>query len=363
MAKSKKLVKYIRSVSPFGKTSEKVFPKNLFSPAHFLHFDKSERVWSGKIPQKIPQGKFDRSTGLALSLLEDLPEYDTDALLIASYSRGATESLEKHFADFLQGGKVSPRTSPQTTLAALSNFLAEKLHLQNSPAYVLSATCAGGLLGVWNAELWLNAGNRSAFVFASEAPLTSFTIAQIKALRIYSPADSKKDFPSTPLLNSKQNSFVLGEAAAMLYLENSEEISEGDIFIEKTGYYRKTETTETSISEEAFLQAMLQAAGNFPPQVVITHAPGTIMGDKKELSAIKKLFPEAAVTNLKWKVGHTFGASGLMNFVLGYHILKEQKFLQIPYLTKQFPNFPIKNVLVNAAGFGGHVVSVLLRKI
>ncbi len=361
MVKSKKVVKYIRSLSPLGETQENVFPENLFTPTHFLRFKENENLWKGEISRKIPAGKYDRSVALALSLITPPMNHSENSFLLASYSRGPTESLEKYFSNFLENGKVPPRTSPQTTLATLSNFLAEKLGLHSSPSFTLSATCASGLLGVWNAFHLLREINTSAFVFASEAPLTSFTTAQIKALRIYSSANREIPFPTTPLLDSPGNTFVLGEASAMLYLENTDRISVGDIFIENVGYYRKTEGTETSISEKAFLQAMSQAVGNrLLPDVVVTHAPGTVMGDRKELSAIQKLFPEAGITNLKWKIGHSFGASGLMNLVLGYHILKHQRFLSLPYLNFPEVSPPFHSVLVNAAGFGGHVVSVLL---
>ena len=97
--------------------------------------------------------------------------------------------------------------------------------------------------------------------------------------------------------------------------------------------------------------------------VVVMHAPGTIKGDKSEYKAIQKVFKNLPMlTTNKWKVGHTFGASGMLSIELAILMMQHQKFIGVPFVTEQNPRKQIRNVLINAVGFGGNAVSILLSK-
>jgi len=167
-------------------------------------------------------------------------------------------------------------------------------------------------------------------------------------------------------LDKKQNTMVLGEAAALACLEK--EISGNTIAtIEGIGYATEPLQHSVSISTDAhcFQNSMKMALGNLDVSevdVVIMHAPGTIKGDTSEYNAIKKVFGEdhPFLTTNKWKVGHTFGASGMLSLELGVMMLQKQRLVSSPFFSN--PNQPktIKKVLVNAVGFGGNAVSILL---
>jgi len=92
------------------------------------------------------------------------------------------------------------------------------------------------------------------------------------------------------------------------------------------------------------------------------HAPGTIKGDTSEYNAIKLLFKDKtpALTSNKWKIGHTLGASGGLSLELAIRMLQQQQFISIPFLKDQKHPNKIKKILVNAVGFGGNAVSLLL---
>jgi len=103
--------------------------------------------------------------------------------------------------------------------------------------------------------------------------------------------------------------------------------------------------------------------GNAPESVdvIVMHAPGTIKGDSSEYSAIQKVFARQvpALTSNKWKIGHTFGASGLLSAELALLMMQQQEFIPIPYLKNEKIPKKIQKVMVNAVGFGGNAVSVL----
>jgi 3-oxoacyl-(acyl-carrier-protein) synthase len=68
------------------------------------------------------------------------------------------------------------------------------------------------------------------------------------------------------------------------------------------------------------------------------------------------------LTTNKWKVGHTFGASGMLNLELAILMMQHNQFIEVPFAEKQFIRKKINKVLINAVGFGGNAVSVLLSK-
>ena len=111
---------------------------------------------------------------------------------------------------------------------------------------------------------------------------------------------------------------------------------------------------------------MQMALGDLNPSeidVIVMHAPGTIKGDLSEYKAIQKTFskPPALTTN-KWKIGHSFGTSGMLSVEMAILMLQHQEFIPVPFLKNQKQPKRIQNVLVNAVGFGGNAVSILLSK-
>ena len=98
--------------------------------------------------------------------------------------------------------------------------------------------------------------------------------------------------------------------------------------------------------------------------VIVTHAPGTKKGDLSEFKAISTIFCNKIpfLTTNKWKLGHTFGASGMLSIEFALLMLKYQKAIDVPFVAKQQQPKQLKKILVNAVGFGGNAVSILLSK-
>jgi 3-oxoacyl-(acyl-carrier-protein) synthase len=98
--------------------------------------------------------------------------------------------------------------------------------------------------------------------------------------------------------------------------------------------------------------------------VIIMHAPGTIKGDVTEMRAIEKIFGTEIplLTTNKWKVGHTFGASGMLSIEMALLMMQYNQFVPVPFVMQQKPKRPIEKILINAVGFGGNAVSILLKK-
>lgn len=280
-------------------------------------------------------------------------------------SRGATALFEKYYDDFLKQGSSSTLASPTTTLGNISSWIAHDLQTKG-PEISHSITCSTALHALVNGVAWIKSGMCDKFMIGgSEAALTPFTIAQIKALKIY--AENNDDYPCKALdLSKKRNTMVLGEGAAIVCLEENPKVTPL-AYIKGVGYATEILKHNISISEEAdcFQDSMkmaLKGTDKAEVDVIVMHAPGTIKGDLTELKAIHKVFGDQvpALTTNKWKIGHTFGASGVLSLELALLMLKHQAFIKVPYIKHdKLPNH-IKNIMINAVGFGGNAVSVLV---
>lgn len=282
-------------------------------------------------------------------------------------SRGATALFEKYHQSFLESNTAETLSSPTTTLGNISSWVAHDLQT-SGPEISHSITCSTGLHSLLNGIAWLNSGMSDKFmVGASEAALTEFTIAQMRALKIY--AAETFDFPCKAFdLTKKKNTMILGEAAAAICLEKGN--PENSIAkIVGVGYATEILEHNISISAEAscFQKSIRMAVGETPIDeidAIVMHAPGTIKGDISEVSAIEKIFSSKTpfLTTNKWKVGHTFATSGILSIELAVMMLQHQQIIAVPFAEKQETPKKLNKILVNAVGFGGNAVSVLLSK-
>ena len=285
-------------------------------------------------------------------------------------SRGATDLFEKHYKEYIDTGKAQTLASPTTTLGNISSWIAHDLQ-SVGPEISHSITCSTALHALLNGVAWLKSGMADKFlVGGSEAPLTDFTIAQMRALKIYSRINQEEEpWPNLAFdFDKTQNTMILGEGAAVCCLESGEK-ENAIAYVTGVGYATEILEHNISISAEAtcFQKSMKMALNDVDLETVdaiVMHAPGTIKGDLTELRAIEKVFGSKLplLTTNKWKIGHTFGSSGILSLELALLMIQHDTFIEVPFGTKQNQTKSIKKVLINAVGFGGNAVSVLIEK-
>ena len=392
MLKEPVAITAISSLSSLGSK-----PKDILeayqNPKHCLTYKKfgNQSVWVGQLPEsekeeleqlRTSDSKYknlDNSVLFAIyaarKAIKNLgwKSGDNFGINIGS-SRGATSLFEKYHQEFLKEEKTSILTSPTTTLGNIASWVAHDLQT-SGPVISHSITCSTALHALLNGIAWLQGGMANKFlVGGSEAPLTSFTLAQMKALKIYSKESPRAqsrglDYPCRALyMQKKQNTMVLGEGAAMACLEKG--VSDNALAqIVGIGYATEILEHNVSISSDAkcFQDSMKMALGESSPDeidAIVMHAPGTIKGDISEYQSIKKVFCNKTpfLTTNKWKVGHTFGASGMLSIEMAILMLKHQRPLPVPFVDYDFIPEKFDKILVNAVGFGGNAVSVLLQK-
>ncbi|MCH2082497.1 MAG: hypothetical protein MK226_08915 [Saprospiraceae bacterium] len=347
----------------------------------YLSFSTEKNVWEGRLSAKSQQSiaqfranklyaSLDPTVLMAMLAAKQAVEQsqwgvvDDIGINIGS-SRGATQLWEKYFQQFSDNKVLSPLASPTTTSGNISSWVAHHLG-SGGLALEHSITCSTALHALLNGMTWLESGRASRFIIGgSEAALTPFTLSQMQSLRIYSRANPSEVYPCKSLhLGKVENTMVLGEGAACFCMENNP--SNPIAWIAGVGYAREQVRNATSISAKGmgFQQSMQMALAEAEldrVDVVLCHAPGTIKGDQSEVNAINAIWPNEVplITSNKWKIGHTFGASGALSLELALLMLEHQCFISTPF-EKVEANQKIQNILVNAMGFGGNAVSVIL---
>ena len=385
LLKSRVYIASLGSVSALGQSSPEIW-ENYKTQKHFIskhQFDETE-AFAAFLPKEIRNAieslrkknanyrKLDDSVLFAIfsarkAIKEAGWRNEKNIGINIGSSRGATGLFEKYHKEFIETGKAATQASPSTTLGNISSWVSQDLQTEG-PQFSHSVTCSTGLHAVVNAIAWMQAGFADKFLAGgSEAALTPFTIAQMKAMKIYASEDL--DFPCRALdMEKKRNSMILGEASGILALENGD----SDRAIAKiTGFGYATETLKHSVSisanGESLQKAMEMAIGEkelSEIDAVVMHAPGTLKGDLSEVNAIKALFGKnaPAMTSNKWKLGHTFAASGILNLELAVLMLQYQEFIEVPFSEISKSPSKLENILVNAVGFGGNAVSILISR-
>lgn len=376
------------SISPLGNNAEEVWSKYLennhcFSK-QFLDqqetstaplSEKSKRIVEDLRASDIKYKFLDDSVLFALAASRKAVQQagwsseDVFGINIGS-SRGATDLFEKHYKEYIDTGKAQTLASPTTTLGNISSWIAHDLQ-STGPEISHSITCSTALHALLNGVAWLKSGMADKFlVGGSEAPLTDFTIAQMRALKIYSRIDQHQEsWPNLAFdFKKTQNTMILGEGAAVCCLESGEK-DNAIAYVTGVGYATEVLEHNISISAEAtcFQKSIKMALDGEELEnidAIVMHAPGTIKGDLTELRAIEKVFGSKLplLTTNKWKIGHTFGASGILSLELALLMMQYDTFIGVPFGEKQNQTKPIKKVLINAVGFGGNAVSVLIEK-
>ncbi len=373
-------ISYLETISSLGRSPEvwlnyqKKIPKfnNLETTGGINIATEVESDFQIFLRNRPDLKKLDRSVCFLIFQAQKFKDHDFSNLetgLNVASSRGATGLFEKYLKDFLvsKTSATAVLSSPTTTLGNLSSFLAHELGLSGFEMSH-SITCSSALHAVVNAIAWLESGRADQFVVgASEAANTPFTIAQMRALKVYS-KELDSEFPVRSMdLTKKKNTMILGEGAGLMLLRRGEQ-SDARAYIKGLGFASESVEHPAALSAraECFQKSMKKALEDFGEKsvdVIVMHAPGTVKGDQAEFHAIEDVFGGGlpALTSNKWMLGHALGASGLLSLEMAVLMLEHQKFIANPFYKCKSPEI-INSIMINAVGFGGNAVSIILTK-
>lgn len=363
------------------------FPAGDFSVCAML--EKEKRSWPTPLLRKA-----DRAAQLAVLAAEEawqqagLGEHTIlrDRLgIMAGTSRGPVGKLVESFEQVHQK-RVKPSLAASSTIASLSGTLASHF-MAGGPALTISAACASSAAAIALAAEQLVLGQADIMLAGgAEAPLLPLILAQLHASGVLGEAELPEQVCRP--FDAGRNGTVLGEGAAFLILETESGARKrgANILARLSGWSVRAEGGErTGISESAeslvnVMQDALQLAGVGVNEVdyVNAHGTGTIMNDRQEAVAMRRVFGERAVSlpcsSIKPVTGHCMGAAGALEAVLCLEALRHQMAPATANYHEPDPacglniiagaslSLPLRHVLSNSSGFWGNNAALVFSR-
>lgn len=173
-----------------------------------------------------------------------------------------------------------------------------------------------------------------------------------------------------------RDGFIMGEGAGCLILESDENAREREADILGHIYSVGVGNDGTSGSATApdpnssgIKKAMAETGLPHPKDIAFVNAHGTStpVGDELEYNAIKEVVGDVPVVSFKSKIGHTMGASGVIELIytltaLKHGVVPQNHNIKNPVCDVHTEPMNVKShyALKNSLGFGGKNVSVLV---
>jgi 3-oxoacyl-[acyl-carrier-protein] synthase II len=350
-----------------------------------LHFDKKElRRYSRFVMLAVVAA----TEAVKDSGLDVEKEADQIGVEIGS-GIGGIEILEQTCKTLAESGpsRVGPFTVPMMIPDMAAGLVSIRTGAKGPNSASVTA-CASGTHSMGNAYRIIQRGDAVAMIAGgSEACVTPVGLASFCAARSL----SQNEDPLTACrpFDGARDGFVMGEGAGVLVFEEYEHAKArgATIYAEVIGfgssgdsYHITAPAPEGEGGSRAFAKA-LKDAGINPSDIdyINAHGTSTILNDKNETAAIKKIMGDdaykVAISSTKSMTGHLLGAAGAIEIVAGCLAIRDS-FVPptINYNTvdpdcdlNYTPNEAVdKNIDVmvsNSFGFGGHNAVIAIKKV
>ena len=312
-----------------------------------------------------------------------------DGAVYVGSALGGVAYAEDQHAEFLQRGLrgVEPMLALSVFAGASSCNVAMELGI-TGPNLSNTNSCAAGQVAVGEAYRLIKHGYARVVIAGGvETPLAPLTFSSFSVIRALSTRNEEPERASRPF-DSERDGFVMGEAAAMLILEDLElaRARGARIYCEVLGYgitndaYNMIAPLPDGGQSARAMSAALHEAGLSPREVgyLNAHASSTPIGDAAEVLAIKQVFGtdnELAVSGTKGLHGHALGASGAEELAITVLALAEGYLPSTANLEAPDPEFDLDLIagpgrcqqvayaMSNSFGFGGINTSLVIGRV
>lgn len=300
---------------------------------------------------------------------------------------GGLREIEVQVERLLHKGpdRVSPLTIPKLMLNAAGGNLSIKYGMRG-PNYTVATACASATNAIGDALKAIQHDDADVMLTGgTEAAITPMGISGFANMRALSKRNDDPAGASRPF-DAGRDGFVLSEGAGLMVFEEYEHAKArgANIYAEVLGFGASGDAGHITQPDQAgrgASRAMSSALADakLDPTVIDyinAHGTSTPLGDAAETQAVKNVFGEHArsvsISSTKSQLGHSLGASGGVEFVLGIKAIQNN--LVPPTINLDTPdekcdldytpNVPkereINTVMSNSFGFGGHNASVIV---
>lgn len=309
-------------------------------------------------------------------------------VLIGSGIGGLGEIETQHAVLFDRGPtRVSPFMIPKLMVNAASGNISVHWGLKG-PNSAVATACASATNAIGDAFRLVQNGVADVMVTGgSEAAMTPMGVSGFARMSALSTRNDDPQRASRPW-DVDRDGFVIGEGAGVVVLEELEHaLARGaNIRAELVGYGMSADGTHMTAPDKEGRGAShamafaLRDAGVEPNEIdyINAHGTSTPLGDKAETLAIRTVFEshadELSVSSTKSQIGHLLGASGGVEFVVCVEAIRNQTVpptinldnpdegCDLDYVPHEARDMPIRNILKNSFGFGGHNACLVLSR-
>jgi 3-oxoacyl-[acyl-carrier-protein] synthase II len=311
------------------------------------------------------------------------PDVDRDrlAVIVGSAIGGLRTTIEQQARlDELGPRRVSPHTVTMMMANGAAAWLSMEIGARAGARTPVSA-CASGSEAIMMAREMILAGSADVVLAGgTEACVTALTLGSLAQTRALSRRNDDPVGASRPFAPDRDG-FVLGEGAALLVVESEEHAKARGARIH--AYLAGAALTSDAYdivaadreNQARTMSLAVRSAGLTGSDIdfVHAHATSTPLGDENESRAILSAIGPTAVTSTKSMVGHLLGASGALGAVVAARALRDGRLPATINVEEVDPAIELDVVrtprtgeysaaMVNAFGFGGHNVSLVLTR-
>lgn len=309
--------------------------------------------------------------------------------VLVGTAMGGMETIEQGAETLVRQGPS--RLSPFFMPMILPNMASGDVAIAvggRGPNFATVSACASAAHALGEAALMIRDGRADLMLAGgAEALVTPLSVAGFNAMGALSTRNESPQEASRPF-DAERDGFVLAEGAGMLVLEELTHALARNAAIlgEFIGYgatddaYHKV---QPAAGGEGAARAMLLALrdAEIPPEEIDylnAHGTSTQLNEKLETAAIKVVFGDEAgslpVSSTKSMTGHLLGAAGALEAVFSLCAIRDQcapptinykvpdPECDLDYVPNTARSMPIRTVMSNSLGFGGHNVSLIFAQ-
>ncbi|MCE3200716.1 beta-ketoacyl-ACP synthase II [Paenibacillus sonchi] len=283
------------------------------------------------------------------------------------------------------------RISPTLIPMLISNMAAAVISIKLGalgPTLSPVTACSIGNTAIGEAFRLIRYGGADVVIAGgAEAAITEISLASFGNATALSTNNDNPHKASRPF-DMNRDGFVIGEGSGIVILEALSHAVRRNavIYGEVTGYgassdaYHMVATHPEGVGAYQAMKLALNEAGVTPGEVdvISAHATSTLVGDRSETLAIKKLFGDQAyripVTANKSMTGHALGGAGGLEAIALVKSIQEgiipptinleepDEECDLDYVPNTARQADINLGISNSFGFGGHNAVIVLRK-
>ena len=302
---------------------------------------------------------------------------------------GGILTFEQQHEVLLQKGPS--RISPFFIPMMISDMAAGQVSIRfglRGPNFGTVSACASGAHAICDAYMYIrNDFADMVLTGGTEATISPMALGGFCSMKALSTRNDEPERASRPF-DRDRDGFVMSEGAGLVVLEELEHArSRGaKILAEIAGIglsgdaYHITSPVPGGAGAVSAMRQALRTAGLGPGDIdyINAHGTSTAYNDKTESDAIVSLFgprmERLKVSSTKSTHGHLLGAAGGIEFIICVKAINEGLIPPTANLDNPDPECPLNhvpkvaqkgdlvNVMSNSFGFGGHNVSLVLRR-